>query len=119
MARTPFDGLAPEIVAMILAEVDFADSTSLLALACTSKGTFTAIAPRLFKRCAYDSTKNQELISLRKPTRYLNLSLDEKWSNMCIVSSWIRRRLWVSRESRWKRRIVKPPPDRSVSRQQT
>jgi hypothetical protein len=49
MARTPFDGLAPEIVAMILVEVDFADSTSLLSLACTSEATFTAIAPRLFK----------------------------------------------------------------------
>jgi hypothetical protein len=49
MARTPFDRLPAEIVSMIVVDLDFVDPSSLLALACTSKASFAAAAPRLYK----------------------------------------------------------------------
>lgn len=49
MARTPFDRLPAEIVSMIMVDLDFVDPSSLLALACTSKASFAAAAPRLYK----------------------------------------------------------------------
>ncbi|KAJ5369077.1 uncharacterized protein N7496_008837 [Penicillium cataractarum] len=69
MALTPFDRLPPEIVSMILVDLDFADSSSLLALACTSKASFAVTASHLYKTVRVWLKDESEVTLAREPNR--------------------------------------------------